>query len=174
LFHDHFDKVFCHESSYIDKNTTIGEGTKIWHFCHISEGAKIGKNCSFGQNVYIAPNVTIGNNVRVQNGVSIYTGIEIDDYCFLGPHCVFTNDKYPRSFGSWKIEKTFLRKGCSIGANSTILCGLVLGEYSMVGCVSTVIKSVKPKTLVVGNPARKIKVFTDEEILAKINKEFEE
>lgn len=158
---------FIHESSYVDEGADIGEGTKIWHFSHICSGVKIGKNCSFGQNVYIAPGVVIGNNVRVQNGVSIYTGLVIEDYCFLGPHCVFTNDKYPRSFGDWKIETTTLKRGCSIGANATILCGLSVGEFSMVGCGTTVIRSVPPKTLVVGNPARVVKIFSDEELKMK-------
>jgi len=160
---------FSHESAYIDSGCEIGEGTKIWHYSHICSGAKIGKNCSFGQNVYVAPGVVIGDNVRVQNGVSIYSGLIIEDYCFLGPHCVFTNDKYPRASGEWKLEKTILRKGASVGANSTILCGLELGEYSMVGCGSVVIKTVPPKALVVGNPARIVKIFKCEEIKEKFN-----
>lgn len=158
---------FVHESSYVDDGAEIGDGTKVWHFSHICSGAKIGKNCSFGQNVYIAPGVVIGDNVRVQNGVSIYSGLIIEDYCFLGPHCVFTNDRYPRSAGNWKMEQTILKRGSSVGANATVLCGLVLGEFSMVGCGSTVIKSIPPKTLVVGNPARIVKIFDDEELTAK-------
>jgi UDP-2-acetamido-3-amino-2,3-dideoxy-glucuronate N-acetyltransferase len=160
-------KYFAHESSYVDDGAEIGEGTKIWHFSHVCAGAKIGKNCSFGQNVYIAPGVVIGDNVRVQNGVSIYSGLVIEDYCFLGPHCVFTNDRYPRSAGVWKMEQTILKRGASVGANATVLCGLHLGEFSMVGCGSTVIKSVPPKTLVVGNPARMVKIFSDQELLEK-------
>ncbi len=160
---------FAHESSYVDNNCEIGDGTKIWHFSHICSGAKIGKNCSFGQNVYVAPDVVIGDNVRVQNGVSIYSGLIIEDYCFLGPHCVFTNDKYPRSAGKWTLEKTVLKRGCSIGANATILCGIELGEYSMVGCGSVVVKTVPPKTLVVGNPAKIIKVFRCDEIKQKFD-----
>lgn len=160
---------FSHESSFVDHGAVVGDGTKIWHFSHICEGAVIGKNCSFGQNVYVAPGVIIGDGVRVQNGVSIYSGLIIEDYCFLGPHCTFTNDKYPRSVGSWKLEKTLLKKGCSVGANSTILCGITLGEYCMIGCGSTVIRSVPPKTLVVGNPAKIIKVFSDDELIEKFN-----
>ena len=160
---------FKHESAYVDEGCQIGEGTKIWHFTHICAGAIIGKNCSFGQNVYIAPGVIIGDGVRVQNGVSLYTGIRIEDYCFLGPHCTFTNDKYPRAVGDWKLEETVLKRGCSIGANSTILCGLTLGEYCMVGCGSTVITSVPEKTLVVGNPARIVKRFSDDDLLEKFS-----
>jgi UDP-2-acetamido-3-amino-2,3-dideoxy-glucuronate N-acetyltransferase len=160
---------FVHETSIVDNGAQIGEGTKIWHFSHICSGAIIGKNCSFGQNVYVAPGVVIGDNVRVQNGVSIYSGLVIDDYCFLGPHCTFTNDKYPRSCGNWTLEKTHLKKGSSVGANATILCGIELGEYSMVGCGSVVIRTVPPKTLVVGNPARIVKVFTYKEIKDKFD-----
>jgi UDP-2-acetamido-3-amino-2,3-dideoxy-glucuronate N-acetyltransferase len=158
---------FVHESSYVDDGAEIGEGTKVWHFSHICSGAKIGKNCSFGQNVYVAPGVVIGDNVRVQNGVSIYSGMIIEDYCFLGPHCVFTNDRYPRSHGKWTQEETTLKRGSSVGANSTVLCGLTLGEFSMVGCGSTVVKSVPPKTLVVGNPAHVVRIFKDQELIDK-------
>lgn len=160
---------FNHETAIVDNGATIGEGTKIWHYSHICSGAIIGKNCSFGQNVYVAPGVIIGDNVRVQNGVSIYTGLVISDYCFLGPHCTFTNDKYPRACGQWKLEKTYLRKGASIGANATVLCGIELGEYCMVGCGSVVIRTVPPKSLVVGNPAKIIKVFNCQEIKEKFD-----
>lgn len=158
---------FAHESAYIDDGAEIGEGTKIWHFSHICKGAKIGKNCSFGQNVYVAPGAVIGDNVRVQNGVSIYAGLVIEDYCFLGPHCVFTNDRYPRSHGKWTMESTVLKRGSSVGANATVLCGIELGEFCMVGCGSTVIRDVPPKTLVVGNPAKVVRIFKDSELLEK-------
>jgi acetyltransferase-like isoleucine patch superfamily enzyme len=153
---------FKHETAIVDENCVIGEGTKIWHFTHISKNVTIGKNCSIGQNVYIAQNIIIGDNVKIQNGVSIYEGITIEDLVFLGPHCVFTNDKFPRAFGDWEITKTILRKGCSIGANATIVCGVELGEYSMVGAGSVVTKDVKPKTLVYGNPAKFTKKFKNE------------
>ncbi len=149
---------FKHDTAIIDENCSIGDGTKIWHFSHISKNVRIGKNCSLGQNVYIAPNVTIGDNVKIQNGVSVYEGLTIEDSVFLGPHCVFTNDKFPRAFGDWEITPTILRKGCSIGANATIICGVELGEYSMIGAGSVVTKNVEPKTLVCGNPARFIKI----------------
>ena len=153
---------FAHSSSVIDEGSVIGEGTKIWHFSHICSGAKIGKNCNIGQNVFIAPNVVIGNNVKIQNGVSLYTGVEVEDYVFLGPHCVFTNDLYPRAYGDWSITPTKIRKGASVGANATILCGIELGEFSMVGCGSVVTKDVPPKTLVLGNPAKVKRVLKDE------------
>jgi acetyltransferase-like isoleucine patch superfamily enzyme len=153
---------FKHETAIVDENCVIGEGTKIWHFTHISKNVTIGKNCSIGQNVYIAQNIIIGDNVKIQNGVSIYEGITIEDLVFLGPHCVFTNDKFPRSFGDWEITKTILKKGCSIGANATIVCGVEIGEYSMVGAGSVVTKDVKPKTLVYGNPAKFTKKFKNE------------
>jgi acetyltransferase-like isoleucine patch superfamily enzyme len=153
---------FKHETAIIDENCKIGDGTKIWHFAHVSKNVQIGKNCSLGQNVYIAPNIIIGDNVKIQNGVSIYEGLIIEDLVFLGPHCVFTNDKFPRSFGDWKISQTILRKGCSIGANATVICGVEIGEYAMVGAGSVVTKNVEPKTLVCGNPAKFIKIFTNE------------
>lgn len=150
---------FAHATAVIDNNVNIGNGTKIWHFTHICSNATIGQNCNIGQNVFIAPNVTIGNNVKIQNGVSVYEGVHIEDWCFLGPHCVFTNDKYPRSFGDWKKTNTYLKRGCSIGANATILCGVTIGEQAMVGAGTVVIKDVEECSLVVGNPARKIKNF---------------
>lgn len=155
-------QYFKHDTAIIDQNCVIGKGTKIWHFTHISRNAIIGENCTLGQNVFIGPNVVIGNNVKIQNGVSVYEGVFVEDLVFLGPHCVFTNDKFPRSFGNWEITKTFLRKGCSIGANATIVCGVEIGEYAMVGAGSVVTKNVKPKTLVFGNPAKFVKVFKNE------------
>jgi UDP-2-acetamido-3-amino-2,3-dideoxy-glucuronate N-acetyltransferase len=158
---------FKHPTAIVDSDSEIGEGTKIWHFSHICAGAKIGKNCSFGQNVYVAPGVVIGDNVKVQNGVSIYSGVIVGDFCFLGPHCVFTNDKYPRAIGAWTIQSTVLQKGVSIGANATVMCGLILGEYAMVGSGSVVVKDVPAKALVVGNPARVRRFFTAQEIESK-------
>lgn len=151
-------KYFVHESSYIDEPCQIGEGTKIWHFSHIMQNASIGKNCKIGQNVVISPNVVIGNNVKIQNNVSVYTGVICEDDVFLGPSCVFTNVINPRSFIERKSEykKTIVKKGASIGANATIVCGHNIGRYAFIGAGTVVTKDVPDYALVVGNPARLI------------------
>jgi len=150
--------IFVHESSYIDKDVSIGRGTKIWHFSHILSDTQIGKQCSFGQNCVVGPNVTVGNGVKVQNNVSIYEGVQIEDDVFLGPSMVFTNVINPRAFIQRKEEfkKTVLKRGCSIGANATIVCGITVGEYAMIGSGAVVNKDVKPYALMVGIPARQI------------------
>ena len=147
---------FVHESSFIDANCTIGDGTKIWHFCHIMSGCVIGENCNIGQNVVISPDVVLGNNVKVQNNVSLYTGVTCADDVFLGPSCVFTNVINPRSAISRKSEylKTHVGKGATIGANATIVCGHNIGEYAFIGAGAVVTKDVLPYALLVGNPAR--------------------
>lgn len=150
---------FVHESSYIDDNVIIGEGTRIWHFCHIQKGAVIGKNCSLGQNVNVSSNVKIGNNVKVQNNVSIYEGVELCDYVFCGPSMVFTNDltprcKYPK--GSEGYKKTLVKEGASIGANATIVCGNTIGRYAMIAAGAVVTKSVQDFALIAGIPAKRI------------------
>ncbi|MCI4400044.1 MAG: N-acetyltransferase [Campylobacteraceae bacterium] len=147
---------FVHESSYVDDNVEIGEGTKIWHFCHVISGTKIGKNCSFGQNCVIGPNAVIGSGVKVQNNVSLYDGVVIEDDVFVGPSVVFTNVTNPRSFIVRKEEykKTVVKKGASLGANCTVVCGTTIGEYAFVGAGSTVTKDVPAFALVYGNPAR--------------------
>ena len=147
---------FKHESSYVDDGAEIGEGTKIWHFCHIMSGAKIGSNCSLGQNVNVGGKAVIGNGVKIQNNVSIYDRVEIEDDVFCGPSMVFTNVINPRAFVERKTEykKTVLKKGCSIGANATVVCGVTIGEYALVGAGSVVTKDVPPYSLVYGNPAR--------------------
>lgn len=147
---------YKHESSYVDEGAEIGEGTKIWHFCHIMGGAKIGENCSLGQNVNVGGKAVIGNGVKIQNNVSVYDDVIVEDDVFLGPSMVFTNVINPRAFVQRKNEfkKTLLKKGCSIGANVTIVCGVTIGEYAMVGAGSVVTKDVPPYALVYGNPAR--------------------
>jgi len=148
--------VFIHESSYVDQPCELGEGTKIWHFSHIMAGSKIGQNCKIGQNVMISPGVVLGNNVKVQNNVSIYTGVTCEDDVFLGPSVVFTNVINPRSAISRKEEfkKTIVKKGASIGANATIVCGNAIGEYAFVGAGAVITKEVPNYALMVGNPAR--------------------
>jgi len=149
---------FVHESSFVDEGVHIGEGTKIWHFSHILAGTTIGQNCSFGQNCVVGGNVTVGNGVKVQNNVSIYEGVEVEDDVFLGPSMVFTNVINPRAFIARKEEykKTLLKKGCSIGANATIVCGVTIGEYALIGSGAVVNRDVKPHALMVGVPARQI------------------
>lgn len=147
---------FKHESSYVDDGAEIGDGTKIWHFCHIMSGAKIGTDCSLGQNVNVGGKAVIGNGVKIQNNVSVYDDVIVEDGVFLGPSMVFTNVINPRAFVQRKDEyrRTVLKKGCSIGANVTIVCGVTIGEYAMVGAGSVVTKDVPPYALVYGNPAR--------------------
>jgi UDP-2-acetamido-3-amino-2,3-dideoxy-glucuronate N-acetyltransferase len=147
---------FIHESSFVDEGAIIGAGTKIWHFCHVMPGAVVGERCTIGQNVVIMPGTRIGNNVKVQNNVSIYEGVELEDDVFCGPSMVFTNVVNPRSQVSRKHEyqKTLVRRGATIGANATIVCGVTLGEYAFVGAGAVVTRDVKPYALVVGVPAR--------------------
>lgn len=150
------NKYFSHPTAIIDEGCTIGAGTKIWHFSHIMTGCSIGDNCNIGQNVVVSPKVVLGNNVRVQNNVSIYEGVICEDDVFLGPSMVFTNVINPRSAVSRKHEymKTLVRKGASIGANATIVCGNEIGEYAFIGAGAVVTKPVPAYALVVGNPAK--------------------
>lgn len=148
---------FVHESSYVDEDVEIGEGTKIWYFCHIQKGAKIGRNCSLGQNVNVSNNVIIGDGCKIQNNVSIYEGVELEELVFCGPSCVFTNDLTPRAEypkGSVGYKRTVVKKGASIGANATIVCGHTIGKYSMVAAGAVVTKDVPDYALVAGVPAR--------------------
>jgi len=149
---------FVHETAVIDAGSEIGEGTKIWHFSHVMNGSRIGRNCNIGQNVVVSPQVVLGNNVKVQNNVSIYTGVICEDDVFLGPSMVFTNISNPRSavVRRDKYEKTLVKKGATIGANATILCGHTIGKYAFIGAGSVVTKDVRDYALVVGNPARQI------------------
>ena len=147
---------FVHESSYVDDGCEIGDGTKIWHFCHVMSGARIGERCNIGQNVVVSPRVTIGNNVKIQNNVSIYTGVVLEDDVFCGPSMVFTNVVNPRSHVSRKDEyrDTLVRRGASIGANATVVCGHTIGEYAFIGAGAVVTKDVPDYALIVGNPGR--------------------
>lgn len=149
-------EYFAHESSYIDEGSKIGAGTKIWHFTHVMPNCVIGERCNIGQNVVISPGVTLGNNVKIQNNVSVYTGVVCEDDVFLGPSMVFTNVLNPRSAINRKDEyrKTLVKKGASIGANATVVCGITVGEYSFIGAGAVVTKDVKPYQLVYGNPSR--------------------
>jgi len=146
---------FSHPSAIIDEGAQIGEGTKIWHFCHVSTGSKIGENCVLGQNCYVGGKAIIGNNVKIQNNVSIYDAVEIEDDVFCGPSCVFTNVINPRAHVIRKNEykTTMVKKGVSIGANATILCGITLGEYAFIGAGAVVKQNVLPYALMVGVPA---------------------
>lgn len=150
---------FVHESSYIDDHVTIGEGTKIWHFCHVHQGVQIGEKCSLGQNVNVSNNVIIGNGVKIQNNVSVYEGVELQDYVFCGPSMVFTNDLTPRSKypkGTAGYKKTIVKYGASIGANATIVCGNAIGEWAMIASGAVVTKEVPAYALMAGVPAKQI------------------
>ena len=147
--------TYIHPTAIVETEN-IGDGTKIWHFVHVREKSKIGSNCNIGKGVYIDTEVVIGNNVKIQNFATIYKGVIIEDDVFIGPAVVFTNDLYPRAFewGEERVVKTVVKKGASIGANSTIICGIEIGEYAMIGAGSVVTKSVPPYALVYGNPAK--------------------
>jgi len=149
---------FVHESSYVDEPCEIGKGTRIWHFSHIMTGCSMGENCNIGQNVVISPNVILGNNVKIQNNVSVYTGVECEDDVFLGPSMVFTNVINPRSGVNRRdaYMKTIVKKGASIGANATIVCGNAIGQYAFVGAGAVVTKEIPDYALVVGNPGKHV------------------
>lgn len=152
------NSVFIHESAYVDDGAQIGAGTKIWHFCHVMSGAIIGERCSLGQNVVVMNGTRIGDNCKIQNNVSIYEGVELEDDVFCGPSMVFTNVINPRSHVSRKNEyrRTLVKRGASIGANATIVCGSTLGEFSFIGAGAVVRGDVPPYALMVGVPARKV------------------
>ncbi len=152
------DGAFVHESSYLDDNVTIGSGTKVWHFSHIMSNCDIGDDCSLGQNVVIGPNVSVGSRVKIQNNVSVYEGVTLEDGVFCGPSCVFTNVNNPRSEIERKDEyrKTIVRRGASIGANATIICGNDLGEYCFIAAGAVITKEVPAHALMAGTPAKRI------------------
>jgi UDP-2-acetamido-3-amino-2,3-dideoxy-glucuronate N-acetyltransferase len=151
-------EVFVHPSSYVDEGARVGAGTRIWHFCHVMPGAVIGEGCTIGQNCVIMPGTRLGNNVKLQNNVSVYEGVELEDDVFCGPSMVFTNVSTPRSHVSRRdaFERTLVRRGASIGANATVVCGVTLGRYSFVGAGAVVVRDVRDHALVVGNPARQV------------------
>lgn len=149
------DGVYIHPTAEVSPLARIGKGTKIWHEAQVREGAQIGANCVLGKGVYVDKNVIIGNNVKLENRVSVYQGVVIEDDVFVGPHTTFTNDIRPRSFNrEWKIVPTLVKKGASIGANCTIVCGVTIGEYAMIGAGSVVTRDIPPHALAYGNPAR--------------------
>ena len=152
---------FAHESAYVDDGAQVGEGTKIWHFSHVSPGARIGARCSLGQNVFVANRVTVGDGVKIQNNVSLYEGVVLEDYVFCGPSMVFTNVKIPRSAFPRNTAADYLTTrvchGASIGANATIVCGVTIGRWAFIGAGAVVTKDVPPETLAVGVPARVIR-----------------
>ncbi len=149
---------FVHDSSYVDDGAVIGSGTKIWHFCHVMPEAVIGENCNLGQNVVVMSRVTVGNNVKIQNNVSLYEGVILEDDVFCGPSCVFTNVSTPRSHVNRRNDyaQTRVRRGASIGANATVVCGVTLGEYCFVGAGAVITSDVPPYALMVGVPARRV------------------
>lgn len=164
---------FAHESAFIDEGCEIGKGTKIWHFSHVMSNCKLGENCNVGQNVVISPEVILGNNVKVQNNVSIYTGVICEDDVFLGPSMVFTNVINPRSAVNRRGDylKTTVKKGASIGANATIVCGHNIGEYAFIGAGAVVTKDIPNFALVVGNPSKQIGWVSEYGIRLVFNKD---
>jgi UDP-2-acetamido-3-amino-2,3-dideoxy-glucuronate N-acetyltransferase len=149
------DSLHIHPTAVVDSSAAVGPGTRIWHFAQIREGASIGANCVIGKDVYIDKNVRVGDGVKIQNGVSVYEGVTLEDGVFLGPYCSFTNDLYPRSFSKeWKLIPTLIKRGASVGSNATILCGVTLGQYSMVAAGAVLSEDTLPFGLYVGSPGR--------------------
>lgn len=150
--------AYIHPTSVVDDGATVGPGTKVWHFCHVSQGATIGAGCTLGQNVMVAPDVTVGDGCSIQNNVSLFKGVTLEDEVFCGPSCVFTNVLTPRAFIERKDEfkPTLVRRGATIGANATIVCGVIIGRYAMVGAGAVVTRDLDDHALVVGNPARRM------------------
>ena len=148
---------FVHETAVVESGVSLGAGTRVWHHCHLREGATIGVGCSLGKNVFVDAGVTIGDGVKIQNNVSIYRGVRLEDEVFVGPSAVFTNDRFPRAAApDWEVVETWVRRGASIGANATLVCGIELGEWSTVAAGAVVTRSVAAHELVAGNPARRL------------------
>ncbi|MCK4763604.1 MAG: N-acetyltransferase [Candidatus Aminicenantes bacterium] len=171
-----FPGVFIHPTAEVSEKAAVLEGTYIWNQAQVRESAKVGKNCILAKDVYVAQTVVIGNNVKTQNGVSIYMGVTIEDDVFLGPHMTFTNDLFPRSFiNDYKLYPTLVKRGASIGANATVICGVTIGEYAMIGAGSVVTKDVPAHALMAGNPARLIGFICKcARKLAEVNREIAE
>jgi UDP-2-acetamido-3-amino-2,3-dideoxy-glucuronate N-acetyltransferase len=151
------EPVFVHETAIVEPESRIGTGTRIWHHAHVRSGATIGGGCTLGKNVFVDSGVEIGDRVKIQNNVSIYRGVHIDDEVFVGPSAVFTNDRFPRATSpEWEVVETFLRRGASVGANATVLCGIEVGEWATVAAGAVVTRNVAPHELVAGNPARRL------------------
>lgn len=147
--------IYVHPSSYVDEGAKIGKGTRIWHFCHVQRGASVGDGCTLGQNVYIGENVTVGSRCKIQNNVSVYSGVTLEDDVFCGPSCVFTNDLHPRAADEeWECLSTIVKRGASIGANATVVCGNTIGENAMVAAGAVVTRDVPDNVLVAGVPAK--------------------
>ncbi|MDR0350296.1 MAG: N-acetyltransferase [Coriobacteriales bacterium] len=149
---------FIHPSSYVDEGAKLGPNTKVWHFSHIQSGATIGADCVLGQNVNVAGGATVGDRCKIQNNVSLYDGVTLEDEVFCGPSCVFTNDFYPRAHSAtgWEIRPTLVKRGASIGANATLVCGITIGEFALVGSGAVVTRDVPAHALMVGTPARRV------------------
>lgn len=143
-----------HPTAIVEPGATLGDGTSVWHHSHVRADATIGRGCTIGKNVYVDAGVHIGNRVKIQNNVSVYQGVSVGDDVFLGPSCVFTNDRYPRAVGAWEVVATTVARGASVGANATIVCGVELGEWCVIGAGAVVTHDVLPHQLVLGNPAR--------------------
>ena len=153
-----YQDVFIHKTSFVDENVKIGQGTKLWHFSHVLNDCEIGENCSFGQNVVVGPNVIVGNKVKIQNNVSVYEGVTLEDGVFCGPSCVFTNVNNPRSeiIRKHEYKKTLVKRGATLGANCTIVCGITLGKFSFIGAGAVIRKNVPDYALMVGVPGKQI------------------
>ena len=150
------DDFFAHDTAVVEPDATIGPGTRVWHHAHVRSGAVIGRDCTISKNVYVGATARIGDRVKVQNNVSVYDGVTLEDEVFVGPSAVFTNDRYPRAVGDFDVVQTLVRHGASIGANATIVCGVEIGPWALVGAGSVVTRSLEAHEIVVGNPARAV------------------